>query len=85
MGSTFEQIAAMLDGVRDRKRLGVCLDTCHLLASGYDLCSEDGYPAFEEFEDLIGVDRLKVFHVDHLPAAVSCKRRVQKDSPYAAW
>jgi deoxyribonuclease IV len=65
MGASFEQIAAMLDGVRDTKRLGVCLDTCHLLAAGYDLCGEDGYrQTFERFEKLIGVDRLKVFHLN---------------------
>ena len=51
MGSSFEEIAAMLDGVKHHKRLGVCLDTCHLLASGYDLCTEEGYRAtFDEFE-----------------------------------
>ena len=44
MGSTFEQIAAMLDGARKQTRLGVCLDTCHLLASGYDLCTERWLP-----------------------------------------
>src|SRR5438552_7100860 len=65
MGATFEQIAAMLDGVRSRKRLGVCLDTCHLLASGYDICSEEGYcRTFERFEALIGFERLKVFHLN---------------------
>src|SRR5918993_646715 len=41
MGASFEEIAAMLNGVKNRKRLGVCLDTCHLLASGYDLCTEE--------------------------------------------
>lgn len=65
MGATFEQIAAMLDGVSDRTRLGVCLDTCHLLASGYDLCSEEGYrDTFARFDELVGIDRLKVFHVN---------------------
>ncbi len=65
MGSTFEEIAGMLNGVDRRSRLGVCLDTCHLLASGYDLCSVDGYRAtFEQFERLIGLDRLKVFHLN---------------------
>jgi deoxyribonuclease IV len=65
MGATFEQIAAMLDGVRDKKRLGVCLDTCHLLASGYDICSEEGYrDAFDRFDELIGFDRLQVFHLN---------------------
>lgn len=65
MGASFEQIAAMLDGVKNKNRVGVCLDTCHLLASGYDLCSEDGYrQTFERFENLIGFDRLKVFHLN---------------------
>jgi deoxyribonuclease IV len=64
MGSSLEQIAAMLAGVSEL-RLGVCLDTCHLLASGYDLCSEDGYrETFASFGKLIGFDRLKVFHLN---------------------
>src|SRR5918999_6445392 len=49
MGASFEEIAAMIRGVKNSKRLGVCLDTCHLLASGYDLCTEQGYRAtFEQ-------------------------------------
>jgi deoxyribonuclease IV len=77
MGATFEQIAAMLNGVRSKKRLGVCLDTCHLLASGYDLCSEDGYAAtFEQFDALIGLDRLKVFHVND--SKKPCRSRVDR-------
>jgi deoxyribonuclease-4 len=65
MGSTFEEIAAMIRGVKRNTRLGVCLDTCHLLASGYNLCSDDGYEAtFDEFESLIGYDRLLVFHLN---------------------
>ena len=65
MGASFEQIAAMLDGVGDKRRLGVCLDTCHLLASGYDIVSEDGYrDTFDRFGALIGFERLKVFHLN---------------------
>jgi deoxyribonuclease-4 len=76
MGACFEQIAAMLDGVRS-KRLGVCLDTCHLLASGYDICSEDGYrETFETFEELIGIDRLKVFHLND--SKKPCRSRVDR-------
>jgi deoxyribonuclease-4 len=77
MGASFEQIAAMLDGVRSRKRLGVCLDTCHLLASGYDICSEDGYrETFDKFEELIGVDRLKVLHLND--SKKPCQSRVDR-------
>jgi deoxyribonuclease-4 len=46
-------------------RVGVCLDTCHLLASGYDIASEDGYrTTFADFERIVGLDRLKAFHVN---------------------
>ncbi len=65
MGSTFEEIGAMIDGVKNSTRLGVCLDTCHLLASGYNLCSEDGYETtFDTFDRVVGFDRLKVFHLN---------------------
>ena len=65
MGASFEEIAAMIDGVTNSGRLGVCLDTCHLLAAGYNLCTKEGYRAtFDTFEALIGFDRLKVFHLN---------------------
>ena len=77
MGSSFEEIAAMLDGVKNKKRLGVCLDTCHLLAAGYDLCTEEGYRAtFDKFERLIGFDRLKVFHLND--SKKPCMSRVDR-------
>lgn len=77
MGSSFEEIAAMLDGVKNTRRMGVCLDTCHLLASGYDLCTEQGYRStFETFEHLIGVDRLKVFHLND--SKKPCMSRVDR-------
>ncbi|HUP38479.1 MAG TPA: deoxyribonuclease IV [Vicinamibacterales bacterium] len=77
MGATFEEIAAMIDGVKNSKRLGVCLDTCHLLASGYNLCSEDGYRAtFETFDRLIGFARLKVFHLND--SKKPCMSRVDR-------
>jgi deoxyribonuclease-4 len=77
MGATFEEIAAMIDGVKNSKRLGVCLDTCHLLASGYNLCSEDGYTAtFDTFDRLIGFDRLKAFHLND--SKKPCMSRVDR-------
>ena len=77
MGSTFEEIAAMLDGTKHHQRMGVCLDTCHLLASGYDLCSEQGYAStFDTFERLIGFDRLKAFHLND--SKKPCMSRVDR-------
>ena len=50
LGATFEQLASIIAKMNDHRRVGVCLDTCHLLASGYDICSPEGYAAtFEQF------------------------------------
>jgi len=65
LGSTFEQLASLLAKTNDHQRLGVCLDTCHLLASGYDICSAEGYAnTFNQFVRLIGLPKLKVFHLN---------------------
>lgn len=77
LGSTFEEIAAMLQGVKRRKRLGVCLDTCHLLAAGYDFSTEAGYRAtFDHFERLIGFDNLQAFHLND--SKKPCMSRVDR-------
>jgi deoxyribonuclease IV len=65
LGSTFEQLATIIARMNDHRRVGVCLDTCHLLASGYDICSPEGYAAtFTRFGRTVGFDRLRVFHLN---------------------
>ena len=65
LGATFEQLASIVATMSGHPRVGVCLDTCHLLASGYDLCSPEGYAStFTQFGRLVGFDRLKAFHVN---------------------
>jgi deoxyribonuclease-4 len=65
LGSTFEQLASIIAGMAGHPRVGVCLDTCHLIASGYDICSSEGYAAtFRQFGRLVGFDRLKAFHLN---------------------
>lgn len=65
LGATFEQLAAMLTKLDGHRRVGICLDTCHLLASGYDIASTEGYAdTFTRFGRLIGFDRLQVFHLN---------------------
>jgi len=65
LGHRFEHLAAILERLDGSPRVGVCLDTCHLLTAGYDLCSAAGYRAtFDEFERRIGLDRLALFHVN---------------------
>jgi len=65
LGATFEQIAYIIARLNDHHRVGVCLDTCHLLASGYDIVTPGGYAGtFKQFERLVGLERLKVFHLN---------------------
>jgi deoxyribonuclease-4 len=65
LGATFEQLASIIAKMNDHRRVGVCLDTCHLLASGYDLCSPEGYAStFTQFGRLVGFDRLQAFHLN---------------------
>jgi deoxyribonuclease IV len=65
LGHRFEHLATILELLDGSPRVGVCLDTCHLLTAGYDICSEEGYArTFEEFDRLVGVDRIKVFHLN---------------------
>jgi len=63
LGYRFEQLAAMIEGTEARDRLTVCYDTSHTLAAGYDFRTPDGYAeVFKQFDDIIGLDRLTVFH-----------------------
>jgi deoxyribonuclease IV len=65
LGATFEQLASIIAKMDDHRRVGVCLDTCHLLASGYDLRSPEGYAStFKQFGRVIGFERLRVFHMN---------------------
>ncbi|WP_347862741.1 deoxyribonuclease IV [Salimicrobium sp. PL1-032A] len=63
IGRNFEEIAAIIEGVEYDEHLSVCLDTCHVHDAGYDIINDfDG--VLEEFDRIIGLDRLKVIHVN---------------------
>jgi deoxyribonuclease-4 len=65
IGSTFEGIAQIIDGVGAKGRVGVCLDTCHAFAAGYDLRDDASLgETMDEFESALGSDRLKVVHIN---------------------
>jgi len=65
LGYRFEHLASIIRHLRGSARIGVCLDTCHLVASGYDIRNEQGYrDTFEAFDRIVGVKRLKVFHAN---------------------
>ncbi len=65
LGHRFEHLATTIAALDGSARLGVCLDTCHLVAAGYDIITPAGYAAvFEEFDRIVGLDRLKAFHLN---------------------
>ena len=65
LGATFEELAQIIDGVDLDERMGVCLDTCHIFAAGYAITSAEDYAAtMRRFDDIVGIDRLRVIHVN---------------------
>jgi len=63
LGYRFEHLSAIIRGLDGSPRVGVCLDTCHLIASGYDIAAAGGYrTTMGDFERTVGLERLKVFH-----------------------
>ncbi|MDY6370668.1 MAG: deoxyribonuclease IV [Bacteroidales bacterium] len=65
LGWRFEHIARIIQGIDDKTRIGVCIDTCHTLAAGYDLTTEMGYQfTMEEFERVVGFRYLRAVHLN---------------------
>jgi deoxyribonuclease-4 len=77
LGHRFEHLAAIIDRLGGSRRVGVCLDTCHLLTAGYDICSEAGYrETFRQFGAIVGFPRLKAFHLND--SKKPCASRVDR-------
>ncbi len=65
IGHRFEHLAAILEKVKDQKRIGVCFDTQHAFAAGYDLRTEESYDAvWKEFDKIVGIKWLRAFHLN---------------------
>ena len=65
LGWKFEHLRVLLNGVTEPERVQVCLDTCHVFAAGYGIATKPEYDTtMEEFDRLIGLDRIKLFHVN---------------------
>ncbi len=65
IGYKFEHLAQIIDGVKDKNRIGVCLDTCHTYTSGYDITSKESFTkTFDHFENIVGFKYLKGMHIN---------------------
>ena len=65
VGYAFEHLAYIIDKVEDKSRVGVCIDTCHTIAGGYDLTTEESYEAtFRKFDEIIGFKYLRGMHLN---------------------
>lgn len=73
IGGKFEELRGIIDRVQDKSRIGVCLDTCHAFAAGYDLASEQGFhEMMEEFESVIGLEYLRAVHLNDSKGELGC-------------
>ncbi|MCP4591233.1 MAG: deoxyribonuclease IV, partial [bacterium] len=65
LGYRFEHLAWLMEHAPEGKRLGICLDTCHAFAAGYELRTPEGYAAtMEEFDRVVGLERIEAFHLN---------------------
>jgi deoxyribonuclease-4 len=71
LGGTFTQFPDIFSRIPAQEQLGVCLDLCHVFVAGYDLRDADSYARlWQEFEAIIGIDRLRVIHVNDTERAL---------------
>ncbi|QEW31452.1 deoxyribonuclease IV [Erwinia billingiae] len=74
LGFRFEHLAAIIDGVEDKSRVGVCIDTCHAFAGGYDLRTEEEcINTFAEFERIVGFQYLRGMHLNDAKSAFASR------------
>ena len=74
LGYRFEHIAHIIDRVEDKSRVGVCIDTCHAFAAGYDLSNSDSYESvWKEFDEIIGLKYLAGMHLNDTKKGLSSR------------
>ena len=78
-GRSFEEIAKIIDGVKYNEKLSVCFDTCHTHDAGYDIVNDfDG--VLNEFDKIVGIDRLQVLHINDSKMYAAQEKTVMKIS-----
>ena len=73
IGSKFQEIADIIALVKDKKRVGVCLDTCHLFAAGYDIRTLEAYESvMKDFDETVGLSYLRAMHLNDSMGDLGC-------------
>lgn len=74
LGSRFEELGTIIKNSSHPEKLGVCLDTCHIFAAGYDIRSEESYQAtMDAFDKQVGIERIKFFHLNDSKKGLECR------------
>jgi deoxyribonuclease-4 len=74
IGHRFEHLASILEKMREPERVGVCLDTCHVFAAGYDIRTREGYEkTLREFDRLVGIGKILAIHLNDSRRELGCR------------
>jgi deoxyribonuclease-4 len=74
LGCRFEELAIIINNSQHSDKLGVCVDTCHIFAAGYDIRSEKSYQAtMDEFDKVVGTERIHFFHLNDSKKGLDCR------------
>ncbi|MEM3087371.1 MAG: deoxyribonuclease IV [Halobacteria archaeon] len=74
VGWRFEHLRAILDSLSDPKRVGICIDTCHTFAGGYDIRTREGWEAtLKEFDRVVGLEKIGAFHLNDSKKELNCR------------
>ena len=74
LGAKFEELGYVIEGVKERMPIGVCIDTCHIFAAGYDIRTEDAWnKTLKEFDEKVGLEHLYAFHVNDSKKALGSR------------
>jgi len=74
LGGRFEEIAAIIDKIEDKSRIGVCIDTCHIFAAGYDIRDKQSYKkTMTAFDDIVGFKYIRGLHLNDAKAEIGTR------------
>lgn len=75
VGSKFKELKMIIDGVEDKSRIGVCLDTCHLFGAGYNITTKESFKkVMDEFDQVVGIEYLKGVHLNDSKEPLGSRR-----------